>query len=83
MFKKIFKKIFVKEIIVYKRVGTTIECNAMNCIENENGNCALYNISLTKDKINSKNEFVCSEYCPEDKEMIADTNSAILGNNKL
>lgn len=59
---------------VVKTVGTIVECNASECMDNFEGQCILTNISLTKDKLRSGSGFACSEYSTEDQELKSEFN---------
>lgn len=60
-----------------KTVGTIVECNASECMDNFEGQCILTNISITKDKLSNNNTFCCSEYSTEDQELKNDFNKEI------
>lgn len=62
---------------VVKTIGTVIECNASDCMDNFEGQCILTNISLTKEKLSNKNAFTCSEYSTEDAELKNDFNREV------
>lgn len=64
---------------IVKTVGTVIECNASECMDNFEGQCILTNISLTKEKLSGKNAFTCSEYSTEDLELKNDFNKEVGG----
>jgi hypothetical protein len=83
MFKKIFNWMFcsdnqVNNEPIVKTIGTVVECNAMECMDNFEGQCILTNISLEKPKLYEKNMFYCSEYSTEDQDLKNDFNKEVV-----
>lgn len=78
------KGFFIKEVVVekLKYIGTVINCDRKECIENERGKCSISDLSLEMDSdLRGIPLFSCSEYCKHDAELIKDVNKMIISGN--